>query len=109
MRGELEEIRDRIVQGMVLDLSRGGVLSLHDALTELIDKACEYEGSGLTVVENPPAIQLVPVNVVRDMLNECLSAALMPFPVSKPTRKATVRKTSGKKKSATKRKTSKRR
>lgn len=69
MREQLEEMRDRLVNNLAT-VSKPAALTMHDGITEMIDKAEELA----------PAVTVASVSMVRDMLNECLSNALTPLP-----------------------------
>lgn len=76
MRERLEGMRDSIVAEIADNGDRDTALFAHDSITEMIDAA---------VSEALPAsiVQVAPVVMVRDMLNECLSNALTPLPTPK--------------------------
>lgn len=109
LRATLEDMRDQTVAA-IAEVSKWAALLAHDDITMLIDKACEYEGGAVTVLP-APTVQLVPVNALRDILNECLSNALTPFPapVRKPKAMEKTLKRLVKKTAAKARKTSKKR
>ena len=95
MRDLLEQMRDDIVANIT---DKGEALSAFDAIGALIDKAMELTSEAVEVI-NPPAIQVVSVKTLKDILNECLSSALtpMPPPKVKTVKKGTVKTRTAKK------------